>query len=365
MVFARECGGQPGMGRSSGGVVTGLKYGALLLVFALVGLSGCATSPEETEKTDTSNLVWPPPPEQPRIRYLASYHSQRDVAKDTFKQNLLGGMQDVAALEKPFGVTASADGNRIFVTDTKLRKIMVFDLQAGTLKPFETDAMGSVVSPMEVRLDSQDRLYVTDSVHGRINVYSLDGKTLYSLGKAEELERPTGLALDEARQRIYVTDTIRHRVLVYGMDGQYITQFGERGDMPGQFNYPINLALDRDGNLYVVDTGNFRVQVYTPEGKFLHTFGQLGDSYGSMSRPKGIALDSAGHVYVVDAAFNNFQIFEPDGRILLFVGALGQKPGFFWIPAGMYIDGQDRIYVVDSANQRVQVFQYLRDSSTT
>lgn len=327
---------------------------------ALAGLFGCASEP--VKKKDYSGLVWPAPPEQPRVRFVAEYHGQRDLAeRDELRAALLGEEPGGLALMKPYGVTASADGKMIYVTDTTLRAVVVFDLEKKEVRPLKTDAQGAMNNPLEIRLDRQGRFFVSDSERKEVLVLSPEGKTLMALGKKEEIGRPTGLALDEARNRLYVADTTKHRVLVYDLAGNYLHAFGERGAEPGQLNYPVNLAVDRDGQLLVTDTGNFRVQVFDGEGKFLNTFGQIGDTYGSFSRPKGIALDSDNNVYVVDAAFNNFQIFNREGKVLLFVGTVGREPGTFWLPAGIFVDGTDKIYVVDSINVRVQVFQYLKE----
>lgn len=325
----------------------------------LAGLFGCAAEP--VKEKDTSGLIWPSPPEQPRVRYVAEYHGQSDLgAKDDMKASLLGEKKAGLALEKPYGVTSSPDGKLIYVTDTKLHAIVVFDLEKKEARPLKTDAQGAMYNPLEIRLDSQGRIFVTDSERKEVLVLSPEGKTLMVLGKQEEIGRPTGLALDEARNRLYVADTIKHRIVVYDLEGRHLFAFGERGSEPGQLNYPVNLAVDRDGKLLVTDTGNFRVQVFDGDGKFLDTFGQLGDAYGSFSRPKGIAVDSDNNIYVVDAAFNNFQIFNREGKILLFVGRMGQDPGTFWIPTGIFVDQADRIYVADSINARIQVFQYIK-----
>lgn len=324
----------------------------------LAGLLGCAAEP--VKKKDTSRLIWPLPPEQPRIRYVAEYHDQGDLGvRDDLKAALLGEEQGGLALQKPYGVAASADGKLIYVTDTKLRAIVVFDLDKKEVRPLKTDAQGGMYNPLEIRLDRQGRIFVADSERKEVLVLSAEGKTLMALGKKEEIGRPTGLAVDEARNRLYVADTVKHRIVVYDLSGNHLLTFGERGSEPGQLNYPVNLAVDREGKLLVTDTGNFRVQVFDGDGKFLNTFGQLGDAYGSFSRPKGIAVDSDNNIYVVDAAFNNFQIFNREGKILLFVGTMGREPGMFWLPAGVFVDASNRIYVVDSINERVQVFQYL------
>jgi len=336
------------------------RWSMAFLVAVVIALTGCA-APERPKKAAV-DLVWPAPPEQPRIRYLTSYEGQSDFAEtQDLRAQMFGVNQQGIRLGKPFGVAVNDAGTRIYVTDTKLRGVVIFDLKAQRVIMMPTDAMGPLRSPVDVKLDSQGRVYVSDGYGGSVNIYNSRGKTLLSLGKAEGLKRPTGLALDEPRNRLYVSDTPNHRVVVYDLQGNQVEVIGQRGTDPGQFNFPVSLSVDAEGQLYVVDTGNFRLQIFSPEGEFINEFGQIGDGFGSFARPKGVAADSEGHIYVLDAAFNNFQVFEQGGQLLLFVGTLGREQGKFWLPTGIFIDKNDKIYVVDSANQRVQVFQYLRD----
>ena len=44
------------------------------------------------------------------------------------------------------------------------------------------------------------------------------------------------------------------------------------GDGDGQFNEPVGLAVDANGNIYAADTWNKRIQVFDPDGKFLRQF---------------------------------------------------------------------------------------------
>ncbi|MCF6280979.1 MAG: 6-bladed beta-propeller [Candidatus Polarisedimenticolaceae bacterium] len=331
---------------------------AVISVCALT-LVGCSSGPAKKEVVD---LFWPAPPEQPRIRYIDSYSGQADFSDTTsFKAALLGIDQKGLQLLKPYGVTTSRDGKLMYVTDTKLHALVVFDFEKKSVYPFPTDAMGGLTTPLEVRIDSQERIFVTDSAAGRVNIYSKEGKTLLTLGDGEGLQRPTGLVIDEKNNRFYVSDTPSHRILIYTLDGEFIDEMGERGSAPGELNFPISLALDKESNLYVVDSGNFRIQVFSPEGEFIRSVGKLGDSYGSLARPKGIALDSEENLYALDAAFNNYQIFNKEGKLMLFIGALGRRPGMFWLPTGIFIDAKDKIYVADSINARIQIFQYLKD----
>ncbi len=332
-----------------------------LLLVAVAGLTGCVTKPPKVRE-EPKNLVWPMPPEQPRIRYIKSYRGQMDFKRpDSFKDALLGIQHQGIHLSKPYGVAVNSDGSRMYVTDSKLRGVVIFDLEKKQVSMLKTDAMGGLASPVEVRVDSKGRIYVTDSFGGKLMIYKPNGETLRSIGGADGMKRPTGLALDEARNRIYVSDVVSHQIMVYDFDGNFIKRFSQRGSDPGDLNFPNNLAVDKDGKVYVTDSGNFRVQIFSPEGEYLSGFGQLGDGFGAFARPKGIAIDSDNHVYVLDAAFGNYQIFNTKGQLLLFVGAVGRGPGMFWLPAGMYIDKNDKVYVVDSLNKRVQVFQYIKE----
>ncbi len=333
----------------------------LCLTIALGLLAGCVAAPTKTDRTaELANLIWPLPPEEPRVRFVAEYRGESDFKRDDLKASLFGDEGGGVKLLKPHSVTSSEDGETIYVTDPQLQAIVVFDLKNKRAGLLQTDAHGGLRSPIEIHIDKRGRLFVTDSARNEVLVYSPEGKTLMALGKNEDIGRPTGLALDEARNRVYVADTVKHRIVVYDLDGKFVTEFGRRGSEPGQYNYPVHLAVDKEGHLLVSDTGNFRIQIIDGLGRFVRTFGQVGDGYGNFSRPKGIALDSDGNIYVADAAFNNFQIFDPEGRLLLFVGSGGDLPGMFLLPTGMHIDAQDRVYVADSINARVQVFQYLK-----
>ena len=315
---------------------------------------------------NTASLVWPLPPEQPRIRYLRSYQSADDFTgkkkPSKFALALLGPKDTGAAadsLVKPYGVAASRTG-KLFVADTASRRAFAFDPDLKTLSFIGDGGPGKLTKPVGVAVDDRDVVFVADATLKRVFGYAPDGTLQIAIGHEGELSNPSGLAIDRVNHRLYVADASKHQILCYStLDGAAQLTIGKRGSENGEFNFPTNLAVDGRGRLYVADTLNFRIQIFDANGTFLRTFGELGDTPGSLNRPKGVSVDSEGHVYVVDASFNNFQIFNEEGQLLLFVGAGGRNPGEFVLPAGMFIDEQDRIYIADQGNSRVQVFQYL------
>jgi DNA-binding beta-propeller fold protein YncE len=334
-------------------------------------LSGVAAgdSPTKDKKTAAAvrPLTWPLPPEQPRIRYVTSYHGADDFKtkkSGRWKSLLLG--QDPAAgiasdtLVKPYAIAVGPTG-RVYVTDTAVRRVFVFDPDARTLSFVGDSGTGKLTKPTGVAVDEDGRVFVADATLNRVFGYAPDGRVVIAIGKEGELKTPSGLAIDPARKYLYVADTAAHQVLCYSTaDGSLVRAIGKRGGDAGEFNFLTNLSVDRQGRLYVSDTMNFRIQIFDAGGKALGAFGTQGDTPGSFNRAKGVAVDSEGHIYVTDTSFNNFQVFDAERRLLLYVGAAGREPGEFYLPAGMYIDRRDEIYVADQGNSRVQVFQYLR-----
>lgn len=326
-----------------------------LIAVLIFGVAACASQQQEKKVWD---IVWPLPPDEPRVKFVDTYQSSADIEGSSRFASALFGEETPLALLKPYGVAVNREGT-IYVTD--VAKLFVFDRKNSRVFLIGEEAgTGKLRIPIGVSVSSDGRIYVADTAADRVFMYNSTGRLLGLIGQPGEFSGPSGLAIDEKRGRLYIADAKKHFVKVYTLDGKTVlSTLGDRGGETGKFNYPTNLALDSEGNLYVVDTGNFRVQVFSPEGKHLRNIGSVGDRPGNFSRPKGIAIDSEDHVYIVDAAFQNFQIFNKEGQVLLHVGEGGSQPGQFLLPAGISVDDEDRIYVVDQLNSRVQVFEYM------
>jgi sugar lactone lactonase YvrE len=260
-------------------------------------------------------------------------------------------------LVRAYGLTVDEQEN-LLIADPGSGLVHIIHLPDGNYRklPHPKDAI-EFLSPIDVETDGDGRIYISDSAAKVVHVFDQEGRFERSFG---EFTRPTGLALNRPLSRLYVVDTAAHQLRVYATSGKHLFDVGSRGDAPGQFNFPTNISLDRQGNVFVTDSMNFRIQAFDPEGQLLYNFGRAGDGPGFFSKPRGVGVDSDGHIYVVDATFDNVQIFDPSGQILLYFGAPGTEAGKFYLPAGLGIDGRDRIFVADSYNQRIQIFQYLK-----
>lgn len=319
---------------------------------------------KNTGTPNTANLVWPLPPEKPRIRYIESISNNFEVEprkKLSFADRLIGkpdpNVEEV--FTKAAGVAVDSKG-RIILTATQRHTVYVLD--KGQKQVLKIRGGRGIVfhTPVGVAVDQQDNIYVSDPVQHFVVKMTSEGEVLATLGGGSKMKNPTFVATDFQRNRLYVVDAQLHQVLVFSLETMQLTgRFGKRGEKNGEFNFPVGIAVNKEGHIAVSDTGSCSVQVFSPEFKFLRRLGSQGMKPGMFVRPKGVAYDSEGHLYVADAAFSNFQIFDEKGRVLMFVGGPGQEPGNFNMPLGMYVDARDRIYVADQLNNRIQVFQFL------
>ena len=71
-----------------------------------------------------------------------------------------------------------------------------------------------------------------------------------------------------AHHPINTSDTNNHRVRAFDSEGNHLYTWGSRGDDPGQFRWPEDVAVGPDGKVYVADTQSHRVQVFDSEGNF-------------------------------------------------------------------------------------------------
>ena len=310
----------------------------LLLTLAGLAMAGCVTTAPKatTMATEPASVFYPPLPNAPRIQYLTSISSEKDLAseRDEFADFILGEEREEHRLAQPYGI-AMRDG-KVFVADTGAGGIAVFDLRQKKFQFMTGSGGGRMKRPINIRIDTDGTRYITDTGRDQVLVYDAQDRFVAAYGQEGQF-RPVDVAI--GRDRLYVADILHHQIHVLDKSsGKKLFVFGRAGSGDGELFHPTNLALAPDGDLYVVETGNFRVQRFTAEGKQVKTLGGVGASLGSFARPKGIAIDRGGRMYVGDAAFQNVQMFDAGGKLLMFFGQSENPAEALNLPAGVTID---------------------------
>jgi len=332
------------------------------LTLAALALLACAAPPVKKD------VVWPDPPEKPRIKFVSSFSNQDsidDSGWNRFKRSILGG-SDPARLVQPMGLALTEDGQRLYIADYGGASVYVADLMEKDFRPF---AVGQgFAQPFGVAVDAAENVYVTDSAAKTFTAYDRKGGKLWTVAK--DLERPTGVCLDRARAVLYLVDSgtqpsQNHRVFAYDLKGMRLREIGNgRGTEDNQFQFPVYCAVAADGRLFVGDTMNFRIQIFDPTGQYLGKYGENGDGPGMFARIKGIDFDAFGNVYVADGSHAAVQIFNSDWDLLMHFGGFAPYLEYFDIPSCVAIDRKlNRVYVCNEHNARVNAYDLVNTAA--
>jgi sugar lactone lactonase YvrE len=182
-----------------------------------------------------------------------------------------------------------------------------------------------------------------------------------------EFHFPIGIAINPADE-ILITDHYNNRVQRFDRAGKLLGHFAV---LPN----PGGIALDKSGNVYLShfptavgrkEVNPDRLTVYSPEGKLLHEWGKTGTGPGEFSYPGGMAVSQDGRLYVADQTNHRMQVLDLNGRFLVTWGKHGTKPGEFGGntniksraggPDFVAIDLQGNVYTTEAMDGRVQKF---------
>jgi sugar lactone lactonase YvrE len=336
---------------------------------AVLGLALLAAGCAGAQRPKEEDLPrWPIPPEKPRVKFVRSLVSEDDLPKG-FGRRLLGifvPSDAEAVVAQPTGLALSPDERYLYVACASASKVVRFDLREGKADVFANGAVQKPASPFGLTTDADGNLYVSDLRSG-VFAFAPDGKLLRRF--TENLIHPTGVAVDSRRKLLYaVSGTIReggeHRIEVFSLDGKHLRTIGSRGPGGGQFNYPANLAVAKDGNLFVVDMLNFRVQIFDPEGRLVSMFGTIGAGQpGTFDKAKSVAFDSFGNIYVVDSQQAWVQVFNSKFYPLMAFGGRLTLPGYMLSPTAIAISSKNTIWVADVFASRVNEYQLINTTA--
>jgi DNA-binding beta-propeller fold protein YncE len=199
-----------------------------------------AKSTEDSELADTgqsmslqSELIWPLPPDPPRVRWLAEYTDlakvkDPGVKKRSFLEVITGAKtaEEKQVLRKPYGIATDSWG-RIYVADTELQTVFMIDPEDKVVERRGGNSRIPMIMPAGVAVDAQNRLFVSDAQLHSITCFSPTGDAVGSFG-VTALGRPGGIAIDRKRNRLYVADAKESRIAVFDSNTfKFISYFGK------------------------------------------------------------------------------------------------------------------------------------------
>jgi len=176
----------------------------------------------------------------------------------------------------PTDVAVDDTRKRLYVVDNDNHRYLVYDLSTLRLiqsvgKPGEQELMFRY--PFLIALNKEKYLNIVDVINTRVQVINPDGLFVTYIGgwgvEKGQFFRPKGVAVDTS-DRIYVSDSYMGVVQVFDSFGEFYGVLGDGGKNAVQkFRTPVGLCIDGRNRIYVVEMLAQRVSVFriAPEGK--------------------------------------------------------------------------------------------------
>jgi len=113
---------------------------------------------------------------------------------------------------------------------------------------------------------------------------------------------------------IIIVSVDNHRVIILDKDGKYLSEFGGRGDGPGQFNGVHALAVGPDGLIFALDRSGGRVNVFRTtddpkEVEFVDAWGGFGLTLDVIANDDSIWITTLGPLRFVKLDFEGNRLY--------------------------------------------------------
>ena len=205
-----------------------------------------------------------------------------------------GEGSNTGRFQYPYGISLLND-NEVLIADSGNCRIQRLNIQTGTVvKSFGKfgKGKGELSRPIDVTVNDEERIVVTERDNNRIQVMSKEGESMFTFGDKgpEKLLWPT--CCIPYKNMFLVSDRGNHCIKAFDQSGTFLYKFGKEGNQDGQFKSPNGLLVDSSNNLLVCDFGNSRVQQFSLDGRF------TGKSITRLSMPVAITTAPDGRILV-------------------------------------------------------------------
>jgi DNA-binding beta-propeller fold protein YncE len=183
--------------------------------------------------------------------------------------------------------------------------------------------------PYDLAFDALGNLYICNFGGGTVSKLS-PGGVITTL--ATGLDRPAGVAINNATGEVFVAEFGGDRVVKIGTNLQVSTFANTVG--------PDSLAFDSLGNLY---TANLKTDLSGDTITKMDSLGNTSVFAGGINTPNGLAFDTAGNLFVSNLQGSSITRIDPLGAISLWASS----PSLLNGPAAMAFDSMGDLYVAN------------------
>lgn len=278
---------------------------AIIGLFVILALVGVLTPILYTVNKTVSTA-----PEQPAVPRLVR---PNEKPADGFAREVMKfGSEGIGPGMFNDARSIGLDGEgRIYVGEYSGGRIQAFDANGKFITQWSVGDRKSILRGLAA--DRKGTVYAV--VGGKIHRY--EGATGTQL---DDLPYADGWGFDDvttAADGSVIAAWYRNRddIVRFGPNGQVASTIRAAiSGASGDSELDTRVAVDGLGNIYALGTFNGAVFKFTPQGKFVTQFGGKGEQPGQFRAPDSIAVDGKGRVFVGDV--KGIQVFDSNGRYL-------------------------------------------------
>jgi len=241
--------------------------------------------------------------------------------------------------------------DEVVIADNTNKCVIVLDCNFALLAVIERGNGDSrLVNPVGVAVSKDNIIAVSDWYSHQVKKYTLQGNLLSVIGnnagnKNGQFFCPSGLVFS-SNKMLYVVDNSNHRVQVFQQDDKFAFSFGSKGSNPGQFQYPVKIAIDSDNKVFVSDLHGNHISLFSHTGSFISRI--------TCDWPYAITVSSDGHIIAGWDYGRNINVWSPTLELINQIITRGSQQGEFNV-FGITMSSNGTIYFADGNNKRLLV----------
>ncbi|MGE3074207.1 MAG: flippase activity-associated protein Agl23 [Dehalococcoidia bacterium] len=263
---------------------------------------------------------------------------------------------------QPVDIEADAEGN-LYVIDSGTKKLQKFAKDGNFLASVDIRVdranQNEQSQPWGLAIAPTGEVVVADTFGWRIRVFDKDLNSIASFGEAPDTTKapgpfdlfgPRDAAVDD-EGHIWVTDTGNDRIQVFTLTGDFVMTVGSSGSGEGQFDEPVGIDIGEDGAIYVADMYNSRVEVLNPDGSYRSQFKVDGWGGQEVNDKPYLRVLLDGRVAVSVPSKGEVRVYSPSGGQVAVVNA-GTDP--LVRPYGIVQTADAKLWIVDGGNAKIR-----------
>ncbi|KAI6658374.1 RING finger protein nhl-1-like isoform X2 [Oopsacas minuta] len=237
-----------------------------------------------------------------------------------------------------------------------------------------------------------NNIYICDDGWDRVQVFNSSYDFVFLFD--HKMDGPIGICI--AQDKVYVPQFHSCCLNIYSMRGQLLHSVGSKGKNELEFDSPLGIDISIDKNsIYITELQNDRVQCLNLDLSF-HSF--IPDIYGAKDvkltstevvmlccsdpcliiynyahesvrhmittgvrkliiNPECLFVDEFANILITDCVAHCVCVFSHEGELIHKIGKEGQERGEFIHTTGIYINQEGRLLVSsDNPNHAIQIF---------